>query len=258
MPVALIADPDIQRKIQVLIGELVKLKFDQESQRMELFLGLLKILPVEGPSTILQLDRFFSELYKGTRGKPHWHYHHNEPTEWFKRYIWKRITYKSKSNIEKTLYRLRGDGDFNAARLVELETVKDWKWIPQLFFIKITLNITDLAYLWIRCSSNDLWVICLRRLSSESNFSKKELAILYTLGSCLSNFKQTWYLQKIQGLLTETERKVVVLISRKKSRREAAQELNISLNTYNEHIKKIMGKLDAHKYAEILSKLEND
>jgi len=215
------------------------------------------MIPSEATCSLLQMNRFFSEIDgTGEGGKVLKHIYRNSPP--FIAYnLWKDwVMKRAISDIEKALYRRKVHDSYDAVRLCDLMTADEWKR-SKMHYIALVAGIHDLAYLWIRCSKDDLWAFCLRRYKHEEQFSLRDVAVLNEFGDLFYRMRNVWYLEKLR-VLSKKERQIVALLYKRQAPDEIAETLGISVQTYRTHMKNIHRKLDAHDSLEVILKLEND
>lgn len=248
--------PEDKEQVGKLITELLALRFDQQSLMDRMLDGTIEMIPTEGPSSLLQCTRFFSEFDdKGNKGKILKAIHRKKPRIVIVK-LWESFLMHSISDIEERLHALKGNGTYGVARLFDLFTEEEWRK-AKVRYVAHLAKIGDMAFLWIRCASDDLWVICLRRKTHEEQFSPRDVAILSELGETFYLLRRYWYLERLK-ILSEKEQEVVRLLVEGKTGKDAAEILGISPLTYQQHMKNIHKKLGAHNYLDVLRKLENE
>jgi DNA-binding CsgD family transcriptional regulator len=244
-----------REKIDTLITELLTLRFDQARLMDRLLDGIIEMIPTDGPSSLLQCNRFFSEIDEnGKKGRILKAVHRNAPA-WVIVKLWEQYAMHSHSEIEEALYAKRDSERIGVARLCDLLTEEEWKK-TKVRYAAIAAGVHDLSYLWIRCAADDLWILCLRRKTKEPKFSLRDAELLREFGETFYRLRKFWYLEKLRKL-SDRELDVIRLLIEGKNATKSAKILQMSPETYRTHMKTIHKKLDAHNALDVLHKLEN-
>ena len=242
-----LTEEDLTR-LSSLVGELLALKFDPGELRSRLLTGLRDIVPAEGTCSVLQLDRFLSDGGKQI-GILH---QNNPPPAQIKE--WNEHIKSQTSEIEKRLFALSKQGkSVGFSCIKELFSPEEWQNEPLRLYAK-RVSVGDMAYLWVRCSSSELWVVCLRRKESEEDFTARERQLLEEFGVWFGAQRQYWYLEKL-NLLSPSQQKVVQQLLRGRTAKEGSKNLQIKLGTFRKHMENIHQRLNAHNGCEVLVNL---
>jgi hypothetical protein len=144
----------------------------------------LALVPAQGPCSALPLHRFVTEG-GGYAGIPH---HRNPPSAELVA-AWHDHTRRVASSIEQRLFARKKKTAVGTARLSDLFDPNEWPGSPLASLAK-QADLGDMAYLWIRCSDKELWIVCLRRRSSEPAFTDRDFAVLEELGAWFSGIRK--------------------------------------------------------------------
>lgn len=237
-----------RESIARLIGELIDYRFYPAVFRSKLLDAFLSLVPVRGPCTVFQLDRFFSE-----GGKLIDYEHRNLPHPVIVG-LWYRHMRRASSIIERALFRNRGERNVGFGRLRDLLSRKEWE--SSLLYRRIARRIPvgDIVYLWIRCAPDDLWAVALRRKKDEGDFTPYECELIQEFGDFLYGLRNKWYVEKKQ-VLTDREQEVASEIEKGRTTKEGAGNLCISPATFDKHVENILRKLKIHNRNEIRHRL---
>lgn len=217
------------RRLGQLVSRLLKVRLYPDVLREELLKGLAELAPTAGPCSVLQLDRFFSE-----GGDCIGITHANPPEDDELLKLWEQHIARGDSVIEQRIFDQGVDQQIGLARLSDLFTVSEWEASP-LFPMAERAGVAHMAHLWIRCSPQELWIVCLRRLESEEDFTAEEMQLLRDFAELFLALHDNWYLGFL-AQLTPTQREVVQLSAAGMSAREGGRRLDMSHRTWESHM----------------------
>jgi DNA-binding CsgD family transcriptional regulator len=237
-----------------LIDELLDLRYTPHILQDRMLKGLIKLVDVKGPSSIVRLTGFFSEGGRFVQAA------HTNHLQIAKPILdrWYRHIKSQDSPIEKGLFRAYSQNPnvkVGFGRSNDLLDEEMWQSSSLFAWLAKKAVIGDMGYLWIRCAKDDLWVLCLRRWKNENDFSPYECEVLKEFGFIFSSLRRKWYLSGLEQL-TRKEQEVVRELATRKPHRVGAANLFISQKTFDRHIENICAKLSVAKSWEIIPKLE--
>jgi len=217
------------RSLGQLISRLLTVRLYPDVLRAQLLEGLVELIPTAGPCSVLQLDRFFSE-----GGDCLGISHCNRPEDDELLLLWERHIATANSAIEQRIFAARVNDQIGVARLSDLFTEEEWLSSP-LYPLARKADVAHMAYLWIRCSPSELWIVCLRRLESEANFSDDDLELLNQFAQLFLALHDNWYLGFLAHL-TPAQRDVVQLSAIGIGAKQGGKRLGISHRTWESHM----------------------
>ncbi len=229
-----------------MVKDLARWRLFPHKLREELLNGLLQLVPAGGPCTLLQLNRFFSE-----GGKRIGEHHIRKPPR-YKLLLWLPHIRAGQSEIERRIYENRQSDFFGVSRLGEVFSKDEWQACP-LFKVAEKCNVGDIAYVWVRCSTNDLWIACLRRTKQESHFTAEEKLLLSGFASEFYEFRQFWYGEDYQQL-SKREQEVVHHTAAGLTADNVGRLLNISKRTVEAQLTSARRKLQAKNTRELIAR----
>lgn len=206
--------------------------------REELLQALLELATAQGPCTLLQLNRFFSE--GGKRIKEH---HVRRPPR-YRFLLWLPHIRAGQSEIERRIYQRRTSEHYGVSRLCDVFTPEEWQECV-LSKIAEKCNVGDIVYVWIRCAPDDLWIACLRRTRQQPQFSTGDGATLSQFAHELHSLKRFWYEDNLQKL-SKREQQVLHLTAQGLTASQVAAELNVSKRTVEAQLFSVRKKRNAH------------
>ena len=141
----------------------------------------------------------------------------------------------SLSDIEQQLYRLKGSEHVYYITREDLFPT-DTLWQKSMYYmLSQAIGVPYLSYLWLRLTSDDLWVFCLRRKKEEDNFTDWEREFIYTFGLVAYGARESWYIPGLRKL-TDRQQLALYMYAKKLSAKQAALEMNIEVTTYNYYL----------------------
>lgn len=173
-----------------LTVQAVEMKFFYTSVHERILEGFVSLVPCDAPCSILQLNKFYCEGGHIVR-----YAHTNRTTRnlWNRmQRLWLQHIKRADSPIERGLFNRSKGNTVGVASLSELVDVSEWQETAEGILCH-TFNIGHLAYCWMRCAPEDLWVIALRRYSHEPDFSRAELALMRTAIERLAAARDRWH-----------------------------------------------------------------
>lgn len=242
--------PEDILKVGQLVSNLTPERFLHRDARRAMLEGLLKHVPCQGPCSALQLNRFFSDTQKH-KGKPQkgqvigqchinaeaFHTEMPDGTHVFHGMgkVWADKIMASLSDIEQQLYRLKGSEHVYYITREDLFPT-DTLWQKSMYYmLSQAIGVPYLSYLWLRLTSDDLWVFCLRRKKEEDNFTDWEREFIYTFGLVAYGARESWYIPGLRKL-TDRQQLALYMYAKKLSAKQAALEMNIEVTTYNYYL----------------------
>jgi DNA-binding CsgD family transcriptional regulator len=229
-----------------LVTDLTQWRLFPHKLREELLNGLLQLVQAGGPCTLLQLNRFFSE-----GGKRIGEHHVRRPPR-YKLLLWLPHIRAGQSEIERRIYDNRQSDYYGVSRLYDVFTQEEWRACPQ-FKIAEKCNVSDIAYVWVRCSANDLWIACLRRSKQEPPFSIEERLLLCEFASEFYELKQFWYKDDLQKL-SKREQEVLHHTAAGLTADRVGRLLNISKRTVEAQLTSARRKLQTKNTRELIAR----
>ncbi|MBN8603155.1 MAG: helix-turn-helix transcriptional regulator [Planctomycetes bacterium] len=204
--------------------------------REELLKTLSEMVDAQGPCTLLQLNRFFSE-----GGRRLSEYHIRRPPR-YRFLLWLPHIRAGQSEIERRIYLRRDSELFGVNRLFDMFTPEEWK---QCVLSKIAekCNVGDSVYVWIRCADDELWTACLRRTRQQPSFSTENSTTLALFAREFHKSKLLWYGEKLHKL-SASEQEVLHLTAQGLTASEVAKNLYVSKRTVEAHLFRVRKKLN--------------
>jgi DNA-binding CsgD family transcriptional regulator len=248
MPEGQLLDTNSRAKLAGLAAEMGSAPLQPAALRGRLLDVLLELVPAQGPCSVIQFNRFVTE----GGGPVTLPYHNRQPSPEIVA-GWNDHTRKAAAKMEHRLFARKGKRAVGSARLADLIDPNEWPDTPLPSLAK-QADLGDMAYLWIRCSDEDLWVVCLRRRSFETAFTDRDFSVLEELGLWFGGTRQSRYVGD-QQVLTDRELECVRLRVNGKSAPEAARALGIETKAYEKHLADGRKKLSATGRFELLNKL---
>lgn len=238
-----------KEKIAKLIAELTALHYTPKALRERLLFGILEMVSADAPCSVIHITDFFSAGGKYIGAE---HTKRSMVTKYLYDQ-WVKHLKRGDSIIERGLFHKSRAKRWGIATLGELVTEEEWKNSP-LYKLALIAGTGDMAYLWIRCASDELWVICLRRRKDDPKFKPEECELLSEFGFWFGAMRQSWYISGL-NILTETEHRVVHELASGKTQKVCAEALIMAKDTFETHLKNIRRKLEVEASWGILTEL---
>lgn len=222
-----------------------------KQQKQKLLQLLADDISCKGPCSLIQATNFFSN---GGSYKDSVHIQ-VRAIDIRPQVQWRQALKDGKSVVEKALARQARSITPGAARLGNLLTESEFV-DSQMGRLAKRIKMRDSAYLWFRCDTEDLWVVCLRRREKENDFTDSEVQRLQAIALDLNDSLRRWYVPAIQKL-TQAEVRVAKLVACGATDEQIQFELSISRHTVISHVKSIRHKLNLSRRSQIAGAVTN-
>ncbi len=235
------------------MADLYDLAMYRKAVRGRLLDAMIDMIPCEGPCSVFQLDDFYSN---GGRMNTRRTEHRNLkiPLGELMLKLWIAHVKRRDSPIERALFLQSKKQQVGAGRLDDLVDRDEWNDTAE-GRLAARFKITDMAYMWVKCSDDELWAVALRRYASEPAFDDRERQIMEAFGMMLHHMRQRWYLDDVSKL-TETQQKVLLAREAHGDKDETvARKLGMAKGTYKAHLRDIRKRLGTKSTAAAIAML---
>ncbi len=247
-----------------LVAGLSQYRYDNHSLCSDLLRGLVNRLGVKGPSSVVQATDFFSnggEVIGKGRGRGPVHINHFLIQRWIVK-LWRKFMGEADSPVEKALYReFVNNGEPSVGIGMADDMLREyWERGPRnkTFDRLVRLGrVGSMAYLWMRFSHRDLWVICLRRYNKEPSFTERDGDFLRAVGDAMLAARDTWYAPGAK-LLTKQEGRAVQDFANRHRRMEGQDQVPLSKapSTLEKQLRSARSRFDVNSTVQLLQALD--